>query len=170
VVKFAVAAILGTLVVGSTAQAEELAYPKNPITLDMFDQASIKPQERPITYPTDTIPTRGKEALMSREDADTKLTNPIPSSPESVAAGKYAFAKNCAACHGLDGKGDTPVAKKLAEKGAVLPELSLVTYRSDGFIYGTIRNGGINMPRYGAQTTPQERWHIVNYVRSLQPK
>lgn len=168
--------LLALLVVASQAQAAEkaadakFAYDHDPIGNDMFNQPSVKPQEQPVTYPAGVIPTRGKEAAMSREDADTQLTNPIASDPVSIARGKYEFAKNCAACHGGDTKGDTPVAKKLSAKGAVPPDLTLVTYRSDGFMYGTIRNGGINMPAYGAQTSIRDRWDMINYIRSLQPK
>lgn len=170
-VKISAAALLGVLVSLTSASAGELAYEKEPISLEMFNQPSIKPQEGPVTYPTGTIPTRGKEKAMSREDADAGLTNPVTATTESIALGKYAYAKACSACHGLNGKGETPVAKRLGEFGAVLPDLALVsTYRSEGFMYGTIRNGGINMPAYAGQTTPKERWHIINYIRSLQPK
>ena len=170
-VKISAVALMGVLLGFSSALAGDLAYEKDPISLEMFNQPSFKPQERAVTYPASTIPTRGKEAAMSREDADVKLANPVSSTTASIALGKYAFAKACSACHGLNGKGETPVAKLLAEQGAVLPDLALVsTYRSEGFMYGTIRNGGINMPPYAGQTTPQERWNIINYIRSLQPK
>lgn len=168
--------LLTLLVLATQAQAAEkvaegkFAYDHDPIGNDMFNQPSLKPQEQPITYPTGTIPTRGKEAAMTREDADTQLTNPIVSSPESIARGKHVYVNHCLACHGVDLKSETPVAKKLSAKGAVPPDLTLVTYRSDGFIYGTIRNGGINMPAYGPQTSTRDRWDMINYIRSLQPK
>jgi mono/diheme cytochrome c family protein len=150
------------------AKPMERAYEKDPISLDMFNSPIIKPQEQPITYPTNTMPVHGKEKALSRDDAETQLTNPVASSPESIAKGKYAFSKHCSACHGLDAKGETPVAAKLAENGSPLWDITLtIGGRGDGYIYGTIRNGGINMPAYGGQTSPEERWHIVNYLRSL---
>ena len=39
--------------------------------------------------------------------------------------------------------------------------------RSDGYIYNLIRGGGQRMPSY-QRIPPEERWHLVNYVRYLQ--
>jgi hypothetical protein len=39
---------------------------------------------------------------------------------------------------------------------------------SDGMIYHIIVNGQNIMPPYEAQTTVEERWSIVNYIRALQ--
>lgn len=169
-VKFYLALALTAVAAAPAVAGEPMqrAYEKDPIGLDMFNMPNIKPQEQPITYPTNTIPTRGKEAPLDRDTAETTLTNPIPSSPESIAAGRKAFAKYCVACHGVDAKGVTPVAEKLSANGAALWDITLtIGGRQDGYIYGTIRNGGINMPAYGPQTTVEERWHIVNFLRSL---
>ena len=35
-------------------------------------------------------------------DAGKKMKNPVASSPESIAAGKALFTKNCRFCHGAD--------------------------------------------------------------------
>ncbi len=153
----------------------EYSYEKDAITLDMFNMPSMKPQEgyygRHFTYPTGTVARTPAEPAMTRDEADGQLSNPIPYSEESVAQGRYHYVNNCAACHGIDGEGTVPVAEKLAANGMAVPNLTFVmSYRSEGFIYGTIRNGGILMPAYGAQTTPEERWHIVNFIRSLQPQ
>jgi S-disulfanyl-L-cysteine oxidoreductase SoxD len=155
------------------AHAQQGGFEWDPIGLDMFNQPSMKSQGgwygRALTYPANTVPTRGIEPAMTRDEADTELTNPIAMSAESVAKGRFAYSRNCAACHGLTGTGETPVAAKLAAGGAAVPDITFVmSYRSEGFIYGTIRNGGVLMPAYGAQTTPAERWHIVNFIRSLQ--
>jgi len=40
--------------------------------------------------------------------------------------------------------------------------------RSDGYLYGMIRVGRALMPAYGHQIGHYDRWHIVNYVRTLQ--
>ena len=38
----------------------------------------------------------------------------------------------------------------------------------DGYLYGTIRNGGIAMPSYADAMSAHERWQVVTFVRSLQ--
>jgi mono/diheme cytochrome c family protein len=175
VVKFVWAALCAAAVSGAAmsgpafaGETMPIAYKKDPIGLDMFNMPSYKPQENPITYPTDTIPTRGKEMPLDRDTAEQQLANPVSTSPESVAMGRRTFAKYCVACHGVDAKGATPVAEKLSANGAPLWDITLtIPGRKDGFIYGTIRNGGINMPSYGPQTTVAERWALVNFLRSL---
>jgi mono/diheme cytochrome c family protein len=39
--------------------------------------------------------------------------------------------------------------------------------RTDGYWQSYISVGGSIMPAYGEALTPDERWHVVNYVRSL---
>ena len=156
---------------GSAWAGGKFGYDKQPIGLDMFNQPSLKTQEQPVTYPANTVSTRGREPAAAREETDGKLTNPLAPTPESIAEGRWAFAKNCAACHGLGAHSNTPVAAKFGQQGAVLWDLTLtLASRTDGFLYGTIRNGGIKMPGYGAQASEHDRWAIVNYLRSLQPK
>lgn len=168
--KFVLAVLFAAALTAPAYAGEKMgiSYQKDPIGLDMFNQPSYKVQEHPITYPTDTIPTRGKEMPLDRDTAGTTLKSPIASSPESIAAGKRVFSKYCVACHGLDAKGATPVAEKLAANGAPLWDITLtIPSRPDGYLYGTIRNGGVNMPSYGPQTTVEERWNVVNFLRSL---
>ena len=62
-------------------------------------------------------------------------------------------------------------AAKLAE-GTWTPPTDLtgetVVGRPVGHIYNTIKNGIRNMPAYGPQVTPEDRWAITAYVRALQ--
>ena len=44
--------------------------------------------------------------------AGKALKNPVASSPESIAAGKATYQKNCRFCHGDDAKGNGPMAPK----------------------------------------------------------
>ena len=50
-------------------------------------------------------------AIGAQEDpAAKKLKNPVPASPESVAAGQQLYQKFCRFCHGADAKGNGPMA------------------------------------------------------------
>ncbi len=97
-----------------------------------------------------------------------KIQNPVPSSPESIAAGKQAFNRYCANCHGLNGEGSpgndlTPEAPDLTDK----------TWKhgsTDGEIFNSIKNGvapDFNMGAFGDQLKDEDIWKVVNYVRSL---
>ena len=98
-------------------------------------------------------------------DSMAALANPTPSSEASLTNGRKYYQINCAVCHGDAGAGDGP-ATKLG-----IPGISLVTditkARSDGYIFGMIRNGRGLMPSYNRIEDP-DRWDVVNYVRGLQ--
>lgn len=132
----------------------------------MKDQPSIKPQEAPRRPPAGAIPRDGWERPMTREEMGKIYTNPVPVTRQSVDNGRRLFEIYCALCHGVNGKGMGPVATKFIPP----PDLTLPFFqqKGDGFIYGTIRNGGPIMPAYGTLLTPRERWEIVNFLRSLQ--
>lgn len=139
-----------------------------PWSRDMAKQPSIRPQEAPRVPPENAIPTRGKEPTMDRVKAGKILHNPVKPTAVSIENGKRLFHIYCTLCHGAGAKGDGPVARKFVPP----PDLTLEIFRKrpDGFIYETIRNGGPLMPGQGEALSPQERWEIVNYLRSLQQK
>ena len=93
------------------------------------------------------------------------LANPTPPSPASLQNGRKYFTINCAVCHGLEGKGNGP-AVKYGMAGIDLTG-AMTQGRTDGYIFGMIRNGRGLMPTYN-RIEEMERWDVVNYVRALQ--
>jgi len=95
-----------------------------------------------------------------------------PRSPsfQSLARGKQIWGIYCVTCHGAAGMGDGPVSMANMQKpgpfAGVFPVMT-ATGRSDGYIYNLIRIGGDRMPSY-KRIAPEDRWHLVNYVRHLQ--
>jgi mono/diheme cytochrome c family protein len=116
--------------------------------------------------PTDTLPADRGEPPMSVEDA-AKLANPLTPTFESLSHGKDLFVTDCAPCHGESGAGNGPVVHLLKQTPKDLLS-GEVKARSDGFIYGVIRDGFQLMPSYGDAMSSEERWQVVLYVRSLQ--
>ena len=91
--------------------------------------------------------------------------NPVPADARSLENGRKSYQINCSVCHGPDGSGNGPGVRY----GLVpFPLTSAQTVgRSDGYIWGMIRNGRGLMPTYN-RIPDMERWDIVNYVRGLQ--
>jgi len=59
----------------------------------------------------------------------------------------------------------------VAGKFGYVPALTMdmTKQRSDGYLYAVLRHGRGVMPRYGDKIrSATDRWHVVNYVRSLQ--
>lgn len=100
-------------------------------------------------------------------DSMSNIQNPVPVTARSLANGHKYFAVNCEVCHGEKGLGDGP-ATKYGMIGINLT-MDLTKSRTDGYIFGMIRNGRGAMPSYD-RIEEMDRWDVVNYVRALQGK
>jgi mono/diheme cytochrome c family protein len=100
---------------------------------------------------------------------DDFTDNPIDRTEESVAQGKSVYEMNCMVCHGQSGKGDGPNADSLPVRPADLTYH--VPNHPDGTLFKVISLGvaGVerqNMPAFEQTLTEDERWHLINYLRS----
>lgn len=92
---------------------------------------------------------------------------------QTMQLGREQFGIYCAPCHGLTGEGTGMVHQRALDLGgAWVPPTNLhqeyLRLQPVGELFNTITNGIRNMPAYGAQIEPHERWAIVMYVRALQ--
>ena len=92
--------------------------------------------------------------------------NPIAPTQESVAAGQKIYSKTCALCHGKSGDADGPAVIELNIHPARLSDPQLAM-ESDGALFWKITTGKKPMPAYGKRLSESDRWHIVNYIRTL---
>lgn len=83
----------------------------------------------------------------------------------SVAVGARAFARNCAVCHGEDGKGDGPLARSLPIPPADLTEDHIYGHLP-GELYWMIGHGipGTPMPRFADKLDIQTRWNLIDFI------
>jgi copper transport protein len=97
------------------------------------------------------------------------LTNPVFPDERSVTEGQMLFEANCIRCHGPLGQGDGPDAAGLDP--APVDLTVHVPLHSDAAIYTWITSGipGTAMPAFEEQLTDEQRWSLVNYLRTLQP-
>ena len=140
--------------------------------LDMFNQPSIKPQEVGTVqqFPEGSVPRSGVEpfipatALLNNQLLRDQIpTNPVEATPASIARGEALYAIYCAVCHGDQGQGNTPVVQRGMP---AIPIKALVGIFSEPHLYNKILYGQPIMPAYGYQTTAQERWDMVNFLKS----
>ena len=94
------------------------------------------------------------------------LANPVERNAESVERGAALFAAHCASCHGETGAGDGPLAGSLPAPPANFTVH--VPFHPDGVLYAWITDGirGTGMPAWSPQLSDQERWDLVNFLRT----
>lgn len=121
--------------------------------------------------PQFSVPTNGtfmagfQVSYTALPDSLAGIANPTPISDASLANGRKYFQINCAVCHGPAAQGNGP-ATQFGMPGINLT-MDITKARTDGYIYGMIRNGRGLMPPYN-RVEEMDRWDIVNYVRALQ--
>ena len=137
-----------------------------------YERVQYNDQVAPFTPPEGAVAIDAEAPLLPQYDPGVDaLVNPVQPDFKSLGAGKKSYETYCVTCHGAAGMGDGPVSMASAAelKGPFAGVFPLVTAmgRSDGYIYNLIRGGGLRMPSY-QRIPPEERWHLVNYVRYLQ--
>ena len=98
-----------------------------------------------------------------------KKKNPIEANEASLTKGKAVWAKECASCHGDKGKGDGPAVKDLEKKPGDMTS-SKTQEQSDGALFWKITEGNKPMASYAQTLSEEDRWHVINYLRTLAPK
>jgi copper transport protein len=99
----------------------------------------------------------------------TGLANPVPATDRSIASGKTLYEQNCLPCHGPQGKGDGPAGLALRPPPADLTVHTAPGVHPDGQLFEWITNGypGSVMPAFGELLTEEQRWDLVNYIRTF---
>jgi len=99
--------------------------------------------------------------------------------PELVAQGKAVYKKICSQCHGTDGNGDGPKAHIMTDKGDKGP----VSFRGKDtdWVQGSTGKSmfvtltfGLPGKRVSLRNiygmSPQDRWAVIHYIHSMDPK
>ena len=95
-----------------------------------------------------------------------KMKNPLKGKAEATQKGQGIYVQNCSECHGMTGKGDGPTADMLDTKPANLTSKK-VQKQSDGALFWKISNGKGVMAAYKDALTEEQRWQLINYIRTL---
>lgn len=104
------------------------------------------------------------------------LKNPLDSTAAIIADGKVLYDMYCNHCHGPKGAGDGKVAAGVSIDGVQKGNYNGVPdYKSaglisisEGHIFHVITHGKGLMWAHGSQVSPEDRWKIAKYVKTLQ--
>jgi mono/diheme cytochrome c family protein len=102
-------------------------------------------------------------------EAAVKVKNPVKSDDAAIKEGKELYGQQCKSCHGAKGKGDGTKAEKI---DISCGDFSSAEFQkqTDGEIYWRTTEGRKPMPSFKEKLSDNERWAIVNYMRTLADK
>lgn len=107
-------------------------------------------------------------SVMTIDAYPTTYARPaVEPTPRSIERGRELFLTHCAVCHGPSGRGDGPAAAGLLQRPADLTAAHTADH-TPGDIFWWVSHGlGLAMPAFADQLSPEERWNVVNFVRTL---
>lgn len=118
---------------------------------------------------SDAGPGSGQGANWKAPASADALKNPYKGNAAETTKGKALYQKMCAICHGKTGKGDGPAGIALHPRPADHTSAQ-VQDQSDGALFWKMTNGNPPMAAYKDVLTTEQRWDLVNYIRTLKKK
>lgn len=92
----------------------------------------------------------------------------LSTSATAIEQGAQLYQVHCAACHGVEGKGDGRQASSLSKPPTNLTDLAFAASKSGFDLYSGLMLGmPPAMPAFGDKLTDEQRWAIVAYLQSL---
>jgi mono/diheme cytochrome c family protein len=134
-----------------------------PFGTQMYDQESISYEQGPrLAAPAEAVPIQGPVLI-----AGQPASEPIPATTDSVQRGQVLFGVTCVPCHGATGQGNGPVSKFFpATKPADLTSAPIQSLTDDDIFLVLTQGFGV-MPSMAENLDTQDRWDVINYVRTL---
>ncbi len=96
-------------------------------------------------------------------EAKKKVVNPVKATPENIKAGQALYNTHCKSCHGDPGKNNgLPLTPKPVD-----PMSAQYQKQTDGEIFYKMQTGRGAMPNFKETIKDNDKWAIINYVKSL---
>ena len=126
--------------------------------------------QRGELYPFSVVPNPYNGPVDSNAliNLSSQVKNPLGplTTADSLEASRL-FNINCAVCHGAKAEANGPVASKIGGVKNII--LGSPGY-SDGRLFYVLTYGQNNMGSYASQLDRKQRWMIIQYIRTLEPK
>ena len=97
------------------------------------------------------------------------LVNPVEAGSESLARGRDLYEDKCAKCHGAAGNGTGPSVHGIDSDPRKLWVWGSAGDAADGYLFSSISDGRLDMPPWGLVLSENERWDLVNYIKTFKP-
>ena len=98
-----------------------------------------------------------------------EVKNPVAADAASHGRGEKLYVQYCSKCHGMNGNGAGPSAHGFSTNPRQLWTWHNADPSADPYLYWFITNGRTDMPPWGVILSENERWDLVNYIKTLEP-
>jgi mono/diheme cytochrome c family protein len=102
--------------------------------------------------------------------AAKRLKNPVPATADAIAAGKQSYGEHCRNCHGEKGDGRGEKAAELSVAPGDFTDAAAMRRRTDGELFWQVTRGRLPMPAFADKLSDEERWQLVDYIRTFAEK
>ena len=102
--------------------------------------------------------------------ATAQDASPVPADAASLARGQDIYGQMCAVCHGIQGRGDGPLARTMVPRPA-----DFRVHMAEGhtpqqlFEWTSLGVPETAMPGYAADLSDDDRWNVINYLQTFAP-
>jgi mono/diheme cytochrome c family protein len=113
-------------------------------------------------------PPQSTNLVIPPEEA--KRENPVKPTEASLADGKKLYGYQCAMCHGDNGDGKTELAESMKLTMKDYTNHDALKDFTDGALFYILEKGKGKMPGQEGRMKPEQKWNLVNYIRSFSKK
>jgi len=98
------------------------------------------------------------------------LPNPVPATDASLARGQEIYGQQCAICHGVQGRGDGPLARTMVRRPSDF-RVHMAEGHTEGQLFDWLSNGvpETTMQGFADQLSVEDRWNVINYLQTFAP-
>jgi mono/diheme cytochrome c family protein len=102
--------------------------------------------------------------------AAQELVNPVQATDTSLARGQEIYSQACAICHGVQGRGDGPLARTMVPRPADF-RVHMAEGHTEGQLFDWLSNGvpETAMQGFADQLSVEDRWNVINYLQTFAP-
>ncbi len=115
------------------------------------------------------LPARESKPWLVPKEANARKS-PVAATPAFLRESQAIYDKECAICHGAKGDGQGPGAQVLQVPPAKFTDAPMMKEMTDGEIFYKISEGRMPMPGFKTKLSQEQRWSLVNYLRTFSQK
>jgi mono/diheme cytochrome c family protein len=108
--------------------------------------------------------------LILQQPAAAAPTAQVPADAGSIARGQEIYGQMCAVCHGVQGRGDGPLARTMVPRPADF-RVHMAEGHTPDQLFEWTSNGvpDTAMQGFANDLSVEDRWNVINYLQTFVP-